>query len=218
MNSSYNYLIISEQRLFTDALKMHLSRNVDDVNVVQANNSGAASELSQQINSGIAILDCDIPPDGPFEVAARIRSVNRELKMILLLDSLSPLMIHQAIKLGIKNIFLKNNGIRNFILALDDIANEKSYLSPQIREKLRFDDKKNRKILRIDSGFQALSKREIEVLRYLSRGYSVKEVSNKMHLSPKSIDSHKYRIMSKLNIHDRVHLSRFCIREGLIQP
>jgi DNA-binding NarL/FixJ family response regulator len=64
----------------------------------------------------------------------------------------------------------------------------------------------------------SLTSRQIEVLRHLARGKSVKEVARSMHLSEKSIDSHKYRIMHKLGIHDRVELARYSIREGLTLP
>jgi len=63
----------------------------------------------------------------------------------------------------------------------------------------------------------SLSARQREVLRYLALGHTVKEVAAMMHLSVKSIDSHKYRIMKKLNLHDRVHLARYAIREGLCE-
>lgn len=63
-----------------------------------------------------------------------------------------------------------------------------------------------------------LTSRQLEVLRHLARGDSVKEIARQMHLSQKSVDSHKYRIMSKLGIHDRVELARFAIREGLMLP
>ena len=63
-----------------------------------------------------------------------------------------------------------------------------------------------------------LTARQVEVLRHLAQGQSVKEVAKLMHLSQKSVDSHKYRIMHKLAIHDRVELARYAIREGLTQP
>ncbi len=62
-----------------------------------------------------------------------------------------------------------------------------------------------------------LTRRQIEVLAHLAEGKTVKEVAQLMHLSQKSVDSHKYRIMNRLKIHDRVHLSRLAIREGLIE-
>ncbi len=67
------------------------------------------------------------------------------------------------------------------------------------------------------AGNSGLTRRQHEVLRYLAMGYTVKEVAKLMHLSVKSIDSHKYRIMKKLDMHDRVHLTRYAIREGLLE-
>ena len=65
---------------------------------------------------------------------------------------------------------------------------------------------------------ECLTNRQQEILRYLALGDSVKEVAKRMRLSNKSIDSHKYRIMQKLEIRDRVELARYAIREGLTLP
>ena len=62
-----------------------------------------------------------------------------------------------------------------------------------------------------------LTRREHEVLRYLARGMSKKEVAATMHLSPKTIENHTSNLMSKLDIHDRVELCRYAIREGLAE-
>ncbi len=63
-----------------------------------------------------------------------------------------------------------------------------------------------------------LTPRQQEVLCKLAEGYTVKQIAEMMQLSAKSVDSHKYRIMKKLNLNDRVRLARFAIREGMIDP
>jgi DNA-binding NarL/FixJ family response regulator len=72
--------------------------------------------------------------------------------------------------------------------------------------------------MRSESALSQLTNRQLEVLRHLARGESVKEVAKSLQLSQKSVDSHKYRIMHKLGIHDRVKLTRYAIREGLMLP
>jgi DNA-binding NarL/FixJ family response regulator len=67
-----------------------------------------------------------------------------------------------------------------------------------------------------ESPLDQLTPRQLQILRILASGATVKEAARSLHLSPKAIDSHKYRIMQKLGIHDRVKLSLFAIREGLI--
>lgn len=63
-----------------------------------------------------------------------------------------------------------------------------------------------------------LTRRQLEILRFLAMGDSVREVAKKLHLAPKSVEGHKYRIMKRLGIHNRVHLCRFAIRNGVISP
>lgn len=68
-------------------------------------------------------------------------------------------------------------------------------------------------------GFLAqLTPRQLDVLIFLAEGQSVKQVSQQMHLSNKAVDSLKYRMMKQLGFHDRVQLTRYAIREGLIEP
>jgi len=69
----------------------------------------------------------------------------------------------------------------------------------------------------IRKGDDGLTDRQREVLCLLAEGFSVKEIASMMHLSAKSVDSHKYRIMKKLKLNDRVRLARYAIREGLIE-
>lgn len=60
--------------------------------------------------------------------------------------------------------------------------------------------------------------RQLEILTLLAMGDSVREVAKKLALAPKSVDNHKYRIMKILGVHNRVHLARYAIRQGLILP
>ena len=97
------------------------------------------------------------------------------------------------------------------------VAGESSF-SPEVLERLNFNQETKRYSLKVESSLSTLTGRQVEVLRHLARGESVKEIARLMHLSHKSVDSHKYRIMNKLGIHDRVELARFAIREGLLTP
>jgi DNA-binding NarL/FixJ family response regulator len=75
--------------------------------------------------------------------------------------------------------------------------------------------------VRLGSGGQTrvstLTRREVEVLRYLARGFGKKDIAGTIHLSPKTVDHHITSVMQKLDIHNRVDLVRFAIREGLAE-
>ncbi len=87
--------------------------------------------------------------------------------------------------------------------------------SPEVEEMLDFVPTKNRYIPRSKTGISSLTTRQLEVLRYLADGKSVKETAHAMHITPKSVDNHKYRIMYKLDVHNRGQLAHLSIREGL---
>ncbi len=90
------------------------------------------------------------------------------------------------------------------------------YWCPEAAEMIDYSGKKPK--INSASALSCLTERQLEVLTHLAEGKTVKEVAHILHLSHKSVDSHKYRIMNRLHVHDRVHLSRFAIREGLIEP
>ena len=69
-----------------------------------------------------------------------------------------------------------------------------------------------------DISTDCLTKRQQEILKLLALGDSVKEVARKLYLAPKSVEGHKHRIMKKFEIHDRVLLARYAIRNGLVLP
>ena len=71
---------------------------------------------------------------------------------------------------------------------------------------------------RTDPSYTCLTSRQIEVLRLVAIGFSSKEIAEKLYVTVKSVDCHKYKLMQKLDLHDRVHLCRYAIRQGLIEP
>jgi len=90
--------------------------------------------------------------------------------------------------------------------------------SPAIAQRLAFDPVRREFQLRVDPPMKGLTDRQLEILRLLARGESVKAVARKLFLSPKSVDNQKFRIMNKIGVRDKVALALYAVREGLIQP
>ncbi|HUQ70299.1 MAG TPA: response regulator transcription factor, partial [Planctomycetaceae bacterium] len=131
---------------------------------------------------------------------------------------LADIFIEQSLKLGFSGYLLKSEPLRELVSAIERVAAGEPVFSQAVAERLTFDPDKSQYVVRHESDLSALTLRQLEVLRHLACGQSVKEISHMMKLSQKSVDSHKYRIMNKLGIHDRVLLARFAIREGLMVP
>lgn len=166
----------------------------------------------------VAVLDVDLPDRSPFELVSRLKDLKAETKPVFLTGLFSDVLLDQAIQHDARGYFTIDEPVERIIDGIRRVAAGEHCFSEAVSRRLEFDPKRKR--YRIHSGGRSssLTGREIEVLRHLAKGGSVKEVGRAMHLSHKSIDSHKYRIMRKLGIHDRVELARWAIREGFVLP
>ena len=183
-----------------------------------ATNADEGLSLILETEPDVVILDVELPGRGSFDIAEEITSRLKNTKMIFLTGYLSDIFIELALRVNAVGYLLKGEPIESLIHAIKKAARGEYCFSQSVQERLVYDQKRNRYSIQSQSMLTSLTSRQIEVLRHLARGKSVKEVARSMHLSEKSIDSHKYRIMHKLGIHDRVELARYSIREGLTLP
>ncbi|WP_237225827.1 helix-turn-helix transcriptional regulator [Rubinisphaera sp. JC750] len=143
-----------------------------------------------------------------------LRNRSPESRIVFLLAKLSAGRLAELNRLspsGMVDRQARPDDVRNVLR--DTLRGDRAY-TPNIRHYL---DEMSRGNHTGGASVEPLSARQKEVLRYLALGHTVKEVAAMMHLSVKSVDSHKYRIMKKLDLHDRVHLARYAIREGLCE-
>ena len=183
-----------------------------------ATEADAALSLIQQTHPDVAILDVELPGRSAFEIAAEMAKLRLGTRVLFLSGFVSDVFVEQAIRLKASGYLLKGEPASNLIASIKAIATGEVRFSKEVDERVVFDSYRKRYLVRSESRLSALTNRQLEVLRHLARGRSVKEVAKMMHLSEKSVDSHKYRIMHKLGIHDRVELARYAIREGLTLP
>jgi len=168
----------------------------------------------------IAIMEIDLEGRSGFEVAGDLAMRQRETRVIFY-SAATPvpdIYIEQTLRSKVAGYILKSDSLASLLTAVQRVATGGTCFSEAIRERVSADPMTGQMKMPFESRLAQLSDRQIEVLRNLACGMSVKDVALKMHISVKSVDSHKYRIMQALSIHDRVDLSRYAIREGLICP
>lgn len=164
----------------------------------------------------IAIVEIDLKDRSGFDLASDLAMRQRETRVIFYSAVMPDIFIEQAMRSKAAGYVLKTDSLNSLLAAVREVSAGRRYFSDEIRQKLVQDTATGQMKLAFDAPLGRLSDRQIEVLRNLAFGMSVKDVARKMHISVKSVDSHKYRIMQSLEIHDRVDLARFAIREGLV--
>jgi len=166
----------------------------------------------------VAVVEIDLENRSGFEIAGDLAMRQRETKVILYSVAMPDIYVDQALRTKVAGYVLKTDSLANLVTAVQRVANGGTFYSDSIRERITLDPLTGQMKTQCESRLATLSDRQIEVLRNLAIGLSVKDVAKKMHISVKSVDSHKYRIMQALEIHDRVDLARYAIREGLVCP
>ena len=164
----------------------------------------------------IAIVEVDLEGRSGFELAGDLAMRQRETKVIFYSAVMPDIYIEQALRSKAAGYVLKTDSLASLLSAVQTVSKGGTYYSEPIRNRFFIDPVTGNTRTQFESRLTQLSDRQLEVLRHLAYGLSVKDVARKMHISVKSVDSHKYRIMQSLGIHDRVDLARYAIREGLV--
>jgi DNA-binding NarL/FixJ family response regulator len=211
-------LLVDRQLMVLEALASLLRFVPGLGEVLTATNCEEALQEAEKSRVDIVVLGAERPGHGAFDVAADLLQPFRGTRVIFLLGYISDVMIGQVLKVRASGCVVKSETFDALSRAIEAVHRGETYFSPQIRERIRFDPAREGYVMNSEHTLSAFTSRQIEVLKHLADGRSVKEVSKLMHLSRKAIDSHKYRIMKRLAIHDRVELARYAIREELTHP
>lgn len=208
--------IIEPEELAQYALTM-LIRSQADMTIVGAErDADRGLRMLAESRPRIALVEIDLEARSGFDLANDLAMRQRDTRVIFCSKIMPDIYIEQAVRSKAAGYILRDESMANIVSAIRSVANGGTYFSKAIRDKLSLDAATGLPKATYEGRLTKLSDRQIEVLRNLAFGLSVKDCSRLMHISVKSVDSHKYRIMQALGIHDRVDLARFAIREGLV--
>lgn len=210
--------LLDETRLFLETLAARLERE-DGIAVTGcADDCESGQELVVKHEVHMVLMDVGLPGRGSFELAAEIQQLRPGVRVVFLTSCLSDVFLDAALALGAAGYLLKEEPYGELVGHVRRIARGDRRFSPRVQQRLQRDARQPRLKSRSAACLSSLTHQQLDVLRHLARGDSVKEVAQKVDLSARSIEGLKYRIMQQLGLHDRVALARFAIREGLTLP
>ncbi len=217
-NSKLKILIIDDHKLFLAGLcdLVNREQDMEVAGVAECGTEGIA--MACNINPDVVVLDLSMPGISGIEAANILTGRFPRIKMAALTMHLDIRMISEALKAGFKAYILKEADPEEFISALRIIVNGEVYMSPKVAA-LVVDD--YLKILeRISQGSESarssLSERELEVLNLLVKGMGTKTIAETLHISKSTVDSHRRNILDKLGCENVTCLTRYALREGLV--
>jgi DNA-binding NarL/FixJ family response regulator len=162
------------------------------------------------------MLDLDVSCD-VAGLVAQLRQQAPYLRIVISGAKWSDLVLSEVLEAGAHGVLLKSESVESLFEHFRHIARGEVRISAELLDRVRYDALRQQYVLASPDSLTSLTDQQREILRLLACGDSLKMVASKLKLSKKSIDGHKYRMMRKLGVKDRVLLSRLAIREGLIQ-
>ena len=205
-------IVIADDHTLVRAGLVTLMARMPDVEVAgEAADGRAALKLVKDLQPDIAILDISMPQLNGLGAAEKIKEGSPKTKVIILSMHANEEYVAQALKAGAAGYLLKDAATTELDLAIKVVAQGQFYLSPAISRQV------------VDNllhggpvGLDLLSPRQREILQLIAEGKSTREIAETLHLSVKTIETHRAQLMERLDIHDVAGLIKYALRKGLI--
>lgn len=208
-------LLIDDHQLFLAGLKDILSHETD-LEILGKGNSGLeAIQMAQDLGPDVIVMDVTMPDLNGIKATQKILENDPSIKILALSMHANKRFISEMLVSGAKGYMLKESNREDFLQAIRTVSSGEIYLSPQVASIVVEEYTR----LLSSSGHSALpelSSREMEVLKLLVDGFNTKAIASELKISKNTVDTHRRRILDKLDCQNIAELTRLALREGLV--
>lgn len=205
-------LLADDHHLLRQGVRALLEANGLTI-IGEAGDGREAIRLAEHLQPDIAVLDVMMPLLNGLDVVREIRRVSPQTKSLLLTMHTDDAFVMESLRVGVKGYLLKTQLVDDVVRAIREVAKGSFYLSPGISQAVI-----QAYLAKTDLPPDPLTSREREVLQLVAQGMTTKKVAGLLGVSVKTAESHRNRIMDKLDLHDTASLVRYSIRRRLIEP
>jgi len=209
-------LIVEDQTLVCEGLEMLLNL-VEDISVAgRATDGVEALRAMQELTPDVVLLDVRMPKMSGIEVLREMKARALTVPVILLTTFDDDAALLEGIRLGAKGYLLKDVSMAKLTEAIRLAAAGQSMISPVVTERLLHGLQEAS--LPLDNGYEseALTHREVEIIRLMTGGYSNREIAGALYLSEGTVKNHVSHILSKLGVRDRTRAVLKAIEKGIV--
>ena len=211
---SIRILLVDDHKIVRDGLRSLIEKDQDTEVVGEAADGRAAVQQVRDLSPDVVIMDIAMPDLNGIEATRQILAERPEIKIVALSMHSDSRFIAEMLRSGALGYLLKNCAFEELTKAIHSVVDDQTYLSSGIAEVVT--KEYVRRLTETEmTAPTILSDREREVLQLLAEGKSTKEVASCLHVSIKTIETHRRQIMRKLNINSLAELIKYAVREGL---
>lgn len=211
---SARIIIADDHKIVRDGLRALLEKDAGVEVIAEAEDGRMAVRLARQMTPDVVIMDIGMPDLNGIDATRQIVAEVSGVKVVALSMHSDRRFVAQMFKAGASAYLLKDCAFEELSRAVKAVLANQTYLSPEITGPIMEDYVRH--LAKADvSGFSVLTPREREIIQLLAEGNTSRQIASSLHLSVKTVETHRQQIMSKLNVHSVAELIKYAIREGL---
>lgn len=183
-----------------------------DIDVIgEAGKGSELLDLLQGVFADVLLLDLGLPDNGGTELIRRVREMHPTLPILVLSMHDEAQIVTRSLQAGASGYVTKDSEPEILITAIRKVAAGQKYIDPVLANMIAF-----RTVSGGEGNLDQLSLRELEVLKLLIQGQTINGIATSLHVSPKTVSTHKMRLMKKLGINNNAELIRFALHTGML--
>jgi DNA-binding NarL/FixJ family response regulator len=211
-------LVVDDHPLVREGLKIVIGQSSKFEVVGEAGAAREGLRMAEGLKPDLVLLDISLPDESGLELARRIRSTLPDTRILVISMHAGIDYVAQAFKAGATGYMVKDSAAARLENALESVAKGDYYLdsslSPQVVEELIRSPQKVKSIK--DAPYRSLTPREQEIMPMLAKDLPIKEIADRLFISPKTVENHRTKIMNKLGLRSSLELARYAAKLGLI--
>jgi DNA-binding NarL/FixJ family response regulator len=210
-------LLADDHAMVRRGLRLVLDGEPDLRVVAEAADGLEALELARHTELELAILDVSMPRMTGLQAAAELTALQPQLRVVMLSMHENEQYLFEALKAGASGYVLKSAADRDLIEACRATLRGEPFLYPSAVSSL-IRDFLDRTREGGEGPVDPLTPRELQVVKLIAEAYTNAQIAEMLHISVKTVERHRENVLAKLGMRDRVELTRYAIRRGLVEP
>ena len=213
---SIRVLLADDHKLIRAGLRLVVDQQPDLSVVGEADDGRQAVELAKSLKPDVVVMDIGMPNLNGIEAARQIGEMDPGAAVVMLSMHSDESYVLRALSAGARAYLLKDSATTDLVQAIHAVAEGKSFFSPAVSKVLLQDYMRKLRRSGAEDSYDLLSPREREVLQLVAEGKSNKEVASLLNLSVYTVETHRAKIMQKLNLKGVPELILYAVRKGII--
>ncbi len=211
-------VLVDDHAILRQSLKMLLGARPEIEIVGEANDGREAIALCERLKPDVVLMDLSMPELNGIEATRQLKRSCPATRVIVLSAYGDQDQLREALRAGATGYVIKRSDIEELTMAIQMVRRGNTYFSADLASSVDISEviyQSRRPEARSDA--DSLTSREREVLQLIAEGNTGKDIAGKLYISPKTVEGHKTRIMSKVGARNRADLIRFALRSGIVK-